>query len=453
MLVLKPLNRLVMAATVVLSGIMIVACSSEPKVAELSNTVDIQDEIHRVDGNIHQARSQQVDVLSPDNFERAKSYWDKAVAGRANNKNQKTVLHDLALSQSYLNKASNVASVGQQILKDPIQARQDALKAGAGKYYPEELKSADKDLRKVTSKIENNDTSLVDARRQSLDSIYRDIELRSIKKDKLGEAQITLQNAIKEGAKKFAPQTLAWAEKQLAEDESSIEQNRHDTAVLEKSSQHAVATANRLLKIVRVAKGSDAQNSEELALQMEKSEMATEESNKDLAQSESNLSNSERNLARSSASNRRLESELSLDKKYESARRQFTKEEAEVYKQGGKLLLRLKGLSFANNKSVLGSKNFTLLAKVQKVIQDVGPSQIVIEGHTDSVGGQKTNESLSTQRAESVMSYLVSNKNIAADKISSQGLGYTKPIATNKTASGRAQNRRVDIIIDSETTN
>jgi len=104
----------------------------------------------------------------------------------------------------------------------------------------------------------------------------------------------------------------------------------------------------------------------------------------------------------------------------------------------------------SNNKAAIDAENFSLLAKVQKVIGDIGAKQIEVEGHTDSSGGKKLNEELSAKRAESVQSYLVSNNNIAAEKITATGYGYSKPIATNKTAEGRAQNRRVDIIITAE---
>lgn len=113
-------------------------------------------------------------------------------------------------------------------------------------------------------------------------------------------------------------------------------------------------------------------------------------------------------------------------------------------------MLRLKGLSFKKSKSGIGSENFPLLAKVQKIISEIGPSQIAIEGHTDSLGEKKLNDDLSVQRALAVQSYLVENKNVAPDKITATGFGYAKPIATNKTAKGRAQNRRVDVIITAE---
>jgi OOP family OmpA-OmpF porin len=69
---------------------------------------------------------------------------------------------------------------------------------------------------------------------------------------------------------------------------------------------------------------------------------------------------------------------------------------------------------------------------------------IIAVGHTDSVGSDKYNQKLSIRRAEAVKSYLVS-KGVDAKRVYTEGKGEKQPVATNKTAAGRAQNRRVEI--------
>ncbi|MGO8995636.1 MAG: OmpA family protein [Polyangiaceae bacterium] len=73
-------------------------------------------------------------------------------------------------------------------------------------------------------------------------------------------------------------------------------------------------------------------------------------------------------------------------------------------------------------------------------------SRIVVEGHTDSQGKAAFNDELSLKRASSVRDYLVS-RGIAADRISAKGMGSSKPIASNGNPEGRANNRRVEIIV------
>jgi outer membrane protein OmpA-like peptidoglycan-associated protein len=73
-------------------------------------------------------------------------------------------------------------------------------------------------------------------------------------------------------------------------------------------------------------------------------------------------------------------------------------------------------------------------------------SKIVVEGHTDSQGEPAYNQDLSQRRAQSVRDYLVS-RGMAADRVTAQGFGLTRPIADNTSAEGRANNRRVEIVV------
>jgi outer membrane protein OmpA-like peptidoglycan-associated protein len=71
---------------------------------------------------------------------------------------------------------------------------------------------------------------------------------------------------------------------------------------------------------------------------------------------------------------------------------------------------------------------------------------IVVEGHTDSKGGEAANRALSQSRADSVRVFLI-QQGVPADRITAVGKGEDEPIASNKTAEGRANNRRVEIIV------
>jgi OOP family OmpA-OmpF porin len=72
---------------------------------------------------------------------------------------------------------------------------------------------------------------------------------------------------------------------------------------------------------------------------------------------------------------------------------------------------------------------------------------VLVEGHTDNIGTAAYNQQLSIKRANAVRDALVKN-GVAADKIQAKGYGFEKPVASNKTKEGRAQNRRVEITID-----
>ena len=78
------------------------------------------------------------------------------------------------------------------------------------------------------------------------------------------------------------------------------------------------------------------------------------------------------------------------------------------------------------------------------ILKEYPTSKFHIEGHTDSDGKDAMNLKISQDRAAAVKNYLVEN-GVAADRLTSEGYGETKPIASNKTAKGKAQNRRVEV--------
>ena len=87
------------------------------------------------------------------------------------------------------------------------------------------------------------------------------------------------------------------------------------------------------------------------------------------------------------------------------------------------------------------------LRQVADAINDDPQGSIVVEGHTDSTGSQSLNEDLSRRRAEAVSAYLVS-RGVDPARIRAVGLGSSRPVADNKTPEGRANNRRVEIVLE-----
>ena len=101
---------------------------------------------------------------------------------------------------------------------------------------------------------------------------------------------------------------------------------------------------------------------------------------------------------------------------------------------------------FATNKSKILPDSFALLNQVVQAINDNPSFKIHVEGHTDNVGTLKHNMKLSTERAESVMEYMIEH-GVDASRLTSDGYGPTQPIASNSTKKGKAQNRRVEFKI------
>jgi outer membrane protein OmpA-like peptidoglycan-associated protein len=103
----------------------------------------------------------------------------------------------------------------------------------------------------------------------------------------------------------------------------------------------------------------------------------------------------------------------------------------------------LEGVTFDFNKATLTNDAVATLEKAFAVLQDNPGVKVKIVGHTDNIGSKKYNDRLSQQRAESVKSWLVS-KGISSTRLSTAGVGFSEPIATNDTPEGRAKNRRIE---------
>jgi outer membrane protein OmpA-like peptidoglycan-associated protein len=89
------------------------------------------------------------------------------------------------------------------------------------------------------------------------------------------------------------------------------------------------------------------------------------------------------------------------------------------------------------------------LAKVAGIVSGHPGLKLDVEGHTDSVGGDAYNQRLSEQRGESVRGYLV-QQGMPVGSVTTRGFGKTQPVATNDTATGRQQNRRVELVISGD---
>ncbi len=110
-----------------------------------------------------------------------------------------------------------------------------------------------------------------------------------------------------------------------------------------------------------------------------------------------------------------------------------------------KPIAHLGGTNFDFNKATLKPEGKHILDGAIKTMKDNPNTRISIEGHTDSVGSHAYNMKLSERRAESVKDYLVAG-GISASRMTTVGYGETKPIASNSTEEGRAENRRVDLM-------
>ncbi|MEE4185733.1 MAG: OmpA family protein [Gammaproteobacteria bacterium] len=124
--------------------------------------------------------------------------------------------------------------------------------------------------------------------------------------------------------------------------------------------------------------------------------------------------------------------------------RQIAALQAEATDRG--LVLTLGDVLFATGRSDLKAGGTSSLDKLVVFLNEYPDRSVAIEGHTDDVGSVAMNQTLSEQRADSVKSYLLQS-GIQPGRLLAAGMGETRPIADNQSATGRQQNRRVEVII------
>jgi outer membrane protein OmpA-like peptidoglycan-associated protein len=109
-------------------------------------------------------------------------------------------------------------------------------------------------------------------------------------------------------------------------------------------------------------------------------------------------------------------------------------------------LVVLSEFSFELNSATLRADHFPAIDSIINLLVDHPTLAVQISGHTDNTGKEAHNMRLSTNRAKVVAEYMIGN-GIAEDRVTFEGLGSTRPIATNNTTPGRSKNRRVEILI------
>ena len=113
----------------------------------------------------------------------------------------------------------------------------------------------------------------------------------------------------------------------------------------------------------------------------------------------------------------------------------------------GEVKLNVPGnVSFATGSSNIDPQLYPVLNRVANTLKDYPATTVTVIGHTDNVGGDAANQNLSRERAAAVMNYL-NRQGIAMTRMQAVGRGEMEPVADNATDGGRAQNRRVELLI------
>jgi outer membrane protein OmpA-like peptidoglycan-associated protein len=439
--------------------------------------------------NLAKAKSQQVDILSPKNYQNAWDEYSLAYEKFKKGGELKEIQKRLEKVKGYLAEAYKIAEVARVPFASLLQAREKALKANAPEFAPDLYELAKKALEEASLRIEAGDLNGAREKAKSAEVKFNQAELKAIKGSILGEAKKSIEEAkLKARADKYAPLTLKNSEDLLTSTEQLLNTERYAaedaTAKAEQSAyqaRHAIYLSSKFqnLKIdyssleklvleqenliTRIAKNLDYtpefdQGSEKpvesiilaiVNLKREKKELLSELKEKEdkIKELSEQLDILEERVAQKEAGYKELELKSIEEEQFLSLEKFFTKEEANVIKEGKNIVIRLYSINFPSGKSTILPESFGFLSKVQKAIRDFPERKIVIEGHTDSMGDETYNQELSLFRAKAVTAYLIANMGLAEDRISYTGYGESKPVASNDTNEGRSLNRRIDVVL------
>lgn len=246
----------------------------------------------------------------------------------------------------------------------------------------------------------------------------------------------------------IAPAELHVANQALAKAERSFKEypesylTRDLAYIAERKTQIAEATAN-----ISIERDNKSQAN---------SDYRTAQSDA-LSESKQNLSKMREDLTASKQSGQMTEDQLAMEKKARLSAEQRAADAmavlaklATVKEEPRGMVITLSGsVLFASGKADLLTEARTRLNQVADVLLTTHERNLVVEGHTDSQGSDSYNMDLSQRRADAVRDYLV-QREYQADRIEAHGLGEGQPVADNGNAEGRANNRRVEIIIQRE---
>lgn len=431
-------------------------------------------------------------LLAPRSYGRGMKEYTDAEVALERGRNIETVRSNAADAVRYFKTATTAAELAATALAQVMKSRQDAANARAPELSPEIWAEAQRKFGDAIRILERGD--LKGAKRRDIEatSLYRDAELVAIKAQYLSETRRLLSDADRARVGRYAPITLGKAKRLLADAERELNENRYDTDLprsLAKQANYEAKHAIYLSEVVRKVRDRDL-TAEQLVLQWEKpmrevsgaadilpdmetgpdrlaqelvayidqlrndnQRLGQEKSENEirLTDMEEELSALDERLGGATAERaaliQRLEAQARVKEQFEQVEKMFTSNEARVFREGSSIFLRLVGLTFDSGASQIRPQSFDLLAKVEKAIDVFPRSELIIEGHTDAHGGDDFNQKLSQERAESVQQYMINAMRIPTYRLIATGYGETRPIASNETESGRARNRRIDIVI------
>lgn len=441
----------------------------------------------QTDDALKAANEARANILAPKNYAEAARRYRAAEDKLARNRSIESIKKDLDAAAQSLRQAVGVTRLAGVTLTAAIQARNDAEEANSESFAARQWQDAEEKFAAAAMKLEDGNVNAARSRASDAEKLYRTAELAAIKANYLDETRRLIALAKKERVERDAPKTLAKAEALLSQAEKALSENRYDTdepRSLARQAKYEVKHAMYLASSLKRMRDRDI-TPEDFALMSERpieriagtldlvAELdqgheaptqkisakieALQKDAYELSERRGQIIDLEREIQELEGllgtQSQRLAAQERQRQKFRQIEAMFGPDEAQVLTQGQNVLVRPVGLVFASGSPQIETQYFALLRKVQDAIRVFPNSLVVVEGHTDSFGGDETNLMLSRDRAEAVRAYLLANmRDLSPEDVQFVGFGESRPVANNESADGRAKNRRIDLVIRPKTT-
>jgi outer membrane protein OmpA-like peptidoglycan-associated protein len=270
----------------------------------------------------------------------------------------------------------------------------------------------------------------------------------------LYEAMNAVQIAEAAGADKYAADTMATAKTALqnAQDGDTHKRDRKETITFAREAVQSAEDA-RLITIRKIKAEDEAANQQarvNAEQQAQQAQLAAEQQAAERAKAQAAADEAQAQAAQARAAQQQAEqSAQQATQQAEQVRerlRQQLNQVLQTTETARGLIVNMSDVLFDFNKYTLKPEAREKLAKVSGILLAYPGLKVQVEGYTDNIGSDEYNQKLSEERADGVRDYLVA-QSVADSNVTAKGFGKSDPVADNSTDGGRAQNRRVELVV------
>ena len=438
------------------------------------------------------AKDKNADFLAPETFGLGLRALTSAEKAYKKNKPIEKIQKALVKAIGYYEAAEVATAKAEDELAGVLKARVIAMGVQAQRYSEKDWAKAEKLLTKAIAKLEADKLRAALRFADKAVAIFKSTELVAIKAESLDETRRLIEKADASRLDKLAPITVRKAKELLATAEVELTENRYDVDLprsLAQEARYEIKHSFHLAKHIKTIRDQDLTH-EQLILESEKplQQVAAaadinarfdqglapvagqmvdyiDALNRGMQKYKQQLADKDLQIAGLTElinefaqlyggvgtsvadMERHLAVQEELLQKVGILDSMFTRDQARIFRDSREIYIRLVGLSFTSGSAHIDADNYSVLDRVIRALELFPNSHVIVEGHTDSFGGDDANLILSKNRAEAVRNFLVNNASVSGTHIEAMGLGETRPFANNDTPQGRSLNRRIDIRI------